>query len=122
MTLIGGSRRPSARCSDERDTDTTYGSHWLMEGNSLKSMAGAGGIPFPRTRRSDGPRRLQCDLFKLFLGHLDELILVEHVTLNDVLVGHLIPGVRIDLEVPNACPVFRLSWLNEIFSPSDVAG
>ena len=24
MTLIGGSRRPSARCSDERDTDATW--------------------------------------------------------------------------------------------------
>jgi hypothetical protein len=56
----------------------------------------------------DGARRFQRDLLELLLGDLDVLAFVELVALDDVLVGHLVPGVGIDLQVldPMAgCPV-----------------
>jgi hypothetical protein len=69
----------------------------------------------------DRPRRLQCNFLELLVRHLNELILVEHVALDDVLVGHIIPGVGIDLEIPDAVAGLPC-WLNEIFSLSEVAG
>jgi len=47
----------------------------------------------------DRARRLQCDVLELFLGHLDEDVLVEGVSLDDVLVGHLLARIAVHLEV-----------------------
>jgi hypothetical protein len=47
-------------------------------------------------------RRLQGDVLELFLGHLDEDVLVERIALDDVLVGHLLAGVGVDLHVLDA--------------------
>ncbi|MET4294801.1 hypothetical protein ACVW1A_007866 [Bradyrhizobium sp. LB1.3] len=47
----------------------------------------------------DCPCGLQRDPLQLFLGDLDELVLLKLVTLNDVLVGHLVAGVGVDLEI-----------------------
>jgi hypothetical protein len=50
----------------------------------------------------DGARGFQRELLKLLLGHLDELILVEHVALDDIVVRHLLAGVGVHLGVLDA--------------------
>jgi hypothetical protein len=47
----------------------------------------------------DRPGGFQRELLKLFLGHFDELVLLEHIALDDVFVGDFLAGVGIDLQI-----------------------
>jgi hypothetical protein len=67
------------------------------------------------------PRRFQRDVLELPLCHLDECVGVDLVALDDVLVVDLLAGISVTLAYLMRWPVFRLSWLNETFSDSDVA-
>jgi hypothetical protein len=42
------------------------------------------------------------DLHEFFLGHLDELILLDLILLFDILVGHVFAGVDVDLQILDA--------------------
>jgi hypothetical protein len=50
----------------------------------------------------DGARGFQRDLLEFLLGHLDELVLLQLVALDDILVGHLVAGVGVHLEILDA--------------------
>jgi hypothetical protein len=70
----------------------------------------------------DGARGFQRDLLELLLRHLHAGVLVELIALDDVLVRHLLAGIGVDLGVLDPVPGILLSWLNETFSDSEVAG
>jgi hypothetical protein len=67
-------------------------------------------------------RGFQRDLIELLLRDLDELALVELVSLDDVLVPPSSPVSAPTLRYLIRWPGCLLSWLKLIFSDSEVAG